>query len=85
MTRHSIFAIAKAKGREYITPEDVTDSFDSGYPAERVRMDVLRTLGRVSGFGAEDESLCAFVASKGPKRRRRSLPADRPGEKGEGR
>lgn len=56
----SIFQIATAAGREYVTPEDVTDSLKSGYGRERVRRDVLKAIGGVCGV--EDASLAAWIA-----------------------
>jgi len=58
----TIFDIAKAEGRDYVTPEDISDSIKSGCPKETLQSDVLKLLGRQAGFGAEDSSLCAFIA-----------------------
>ena len=60
----SVTRIAKNQGRDYITPEDVSEALKK-IPRERVRLDVLAILGKQAGFGAEDPSLCAFVAWKG--------------------
>lgn len=60
----SVTRIAKRNGRDYITPEDVSDALKK-IPKERVRLDVLAILGKQTGFGAEDSGLCAFVAWEG--------------------
>lgn len=60
----SVFDVAKAAGRDYITPEDVSAALDSGADVNVVRLDVLEAIGGPRR-GAEDKSLCAFVAWKG--------------------
>ena len=61
----SVIIIAMSEGRDYITPEDVSEALVK-YPVDVVRKDVLAVLGKAApGFGAEDSSLCAFVAWKG--------------------
>lgn len=59
--------IASENGRNYITPEDVRAAMESGVPMADVRYEVMSVIGKraVGGkwFGAEDASLCAFVAS----------------------
>lgn len=63
----TIFQLAEAQGRDYITPEDVVASIRSGRSIHLVRVDVLRVIGRqpVKGkwWGAEDQSCCAFCAT----------------------
>lgn len=61
-----VTGIAKAEGRDYITPEDVGDALKK-FDADKVRLDVLEVLGKQAGFGAEDKGLCAFVAWEGKK------------------
>lgn len=60
----NIFDIAKEHGRDYITPEDITESIKSEYPHFSLMKDVLATIGKQNEFGCEDTSLCAFVALK---------------------
>ena len=59
-----VAAIAAVAGRNYITPEDVSKAFER-YDPHMVRIDVLEVLGKKTEFGAEDASLCAFVAWEG--------------------
>ena len=59
-----IVEIAKKHQRDYITPEDVSEALGSHEP-NKMRLDTLEVLGRTAGAGAEDSSLCAFVAWKG--------------------
>jgi len=54
-------AIAKADGRDYITPEDITLSVKAGHLSLSLCLDVLDAL---ESGAAEDPSLCAFVAAK---------------------
>ena len=63
---NTVTDIAAQAGRKYITPEDVSKAFKlfSDDP-HRVRIDVLEVLGLQTHFGAEDSSLCAFLAFKG--------------------
>lgn len=56
--------IAHGAGRTYITPEDVSEALQNN-PEEPVRLHTLEVLGKISGFGAEDSGLCAFVAFQG--------------------
>jgi hypothetical protein len=58
----TVLSIARGNGREYITPEDVGEALKVGVPRVDVMAQVLRVLGRIEGSGAEDWSLCAFVA-----------------------
>lgn len=58
----SVISRAEAAGREYITPEDVQDAIDAGEPIADIRLDVLGVIGKALGMGAEDASLCAFLA-----------------------
>jgi len=60
----SVTRIAENDGRDYITPEDVSDALKN-VPKGRVRLDVLAVLGKQTNFGAEDAGLCAFVAWQG--------------------
>jgi hypothetical protein len=62
-TINQVIRISHEKGRDYITPEDVSDALKEGIRPTKVRLDVLEVLG--SGGGAEDWSLCAFVAWRG--------------------
>lgn len=63
---NSITEIAKKHGRNYITPEDVTEALEkSRFSSQRVRLEVLEVLGKQTEYGAEDSSLCAFIAWKG--------------------
>lgn len=62
--QNCITEIAAHEGRDYITSEDVSAALEI-YVAERVRRDVLQVLGKATRFGAEDSSLCAFVAWQG--------------------
>ena len=59
-----VIAIAKADGRDYITPEDVSQAINEDNDVTKVRLDVLEVL---SGWGAEDSGLCAFIAFRGTK------------------
>ena len=56
--------IAMAAGRNYITPEDVASALERN-TADKVRLDVLEVIAKRTNFGAEDYSLCAFVAWTG--------------------
>lgn len=56
--------IAQLDGRGYITPEDVSAALEK-HGADRVRLDVLKVLGKQTAFGAEDSGLCAFIAWRG--------------------
>lgn len=63
---NSIIEIAKKHGRDYITPEDVTEALKrSRFSSQKIRLEVLEVLGKQTECGAEDSSLCAFVAWKG--------------------
>jgi len=71
---NSITEIAKKYGRDYITPEDVREAFKkSRFSSQRVRLEVLEVLAKQTEYGAEDSSLCAFVAWNGKNRKRREL------------
>jgi hypothetical protein len=50
---------AAAEGRTYITPEDVQDAIDAGADRLALYTELLQWIER---RGAEDASLCAFVA-----------------------
>jgi hypothetical protein len=64
---NSVTQIAARAGRKYITPEDVEKAMEAHRnDPDLVRLDVLEVLGKLTNFGAEDPSLCAFVAFEGP-------------------
>lgn len=60
-TAENPWAFAKAAGRDYLTPEDVTNGIEAGASVLVVAQAVLEA---VEGKMAEDASLCAFVALK---------------------
>lgn len=62
-----IIEIAKIRREEkYVTPEDVTDALKlRRFMTQQVREDMLEILGKQTEYGAEDASLCAFLAWKG--------------------
>lgn len=68
---NSIIEIAQKHGRNYITPEDVTEALELPYVGSRcmadnkVRFELLEILGKQTDFGAEDPNLCAYIAWKG--------------------
>lgn len=62
--QNCITEIARRDGRDYVTPEDVGEALKTD-SVEIVRRDVLQVLGKQAGFGAEDASLCAFIAWNG--------------------
>jgi hypothetical protein len=62
---NSITEISRKDGRNYITPEDVTQALEEKSDDNAVRLDVLEVLGRQTDFGAEDGGLCAFIAWRG--------------------
>lgn len=64
---NTVIEIAKKHRRNYITPEDVTEALESDVSDSKIQRDVLEVLGNTAGFGAEDSSLCAFIAWKGHK------------------
>ena len=55
----SLWDLAKADGRDYITPEDVSDAIEKGQSQTDVWLEVLQA---VEAKAAEDASLCAFLA-----------------------
>lgn len=59
-----VVELAKTRGRDYITPEDVSDAIRAGNVPE-VRRDVLEVIAKCAGAGAEDASLCAYIAWRG--------------------
>ena len=65
----SAWAIAKAAGRDYITPEDVTAAVAAGISQTDLWREVLQA---VECGAVEDASCTAFVALKGFKVRRRT-------------
>ena len=63
---NSVIEIAKKYQRDYITPEDVSEALKkSRFSSQRVRLEVLEVLAKQTEYGAEDSSLCAFVAWRG--------------------
>lgn len=56
--------IARKDGRDYITPEDVQASINSGCNRDVLWREVLRVIGKQEGMGCEDVGLTAFVATK---------------------
>lgn len=69
MATNCVTRIAEREGRDYITPEDVTEAFREGASPEAVRLAVLEAIGAATTFAAEDLRLCAFVAFKGNTQR----------------
>lgn len=65
-TAENPWAFAKAAGRDYLTPEDVTAGLEAG---ASVLMTAQAVLQAVEGKMAEDASLCAFIALKAFKDR----------------
>lgn len=66
---NSVIEIAKKHQRNYITPEDVSEALKlSRFSSWKVRLEVLEVLAKQTEYGAEDPSLCAFVAWKGRKK-----------------
>ena len=60
---NSITEIAKKHRRNYITTEDISEALKkSRFSSQRVRLEVLEVLAKQTGYGAEDSSLCAFIA-----------------------
>lgn len=55
----TVWEIAKAEDRDYITPEDITKALESGASAHVLVADVLNAIGCHS---VEDVSLCAHLA-----------------------
>ena len=55
-------AIAKKNERDYITPEDIQDAIDGDAPKIEIWDELLAILGKQRGLGAEDASLCCFLA-----------------------
>jgi len=64
---NAIAQIARGHGRDYITSEDIREAFET-IPVDIVRLHVLEILGNGGGVGAEDSTLCAFVAWSGPEK-----------------
>lgn len=67
---NTVTYLAEQHGRDYITPEDVQEAMNlfGNEDPHRVRIDVLEVLAKLTAFGAEDSSACAFVAFEGPER-----------------
>lgn len=57
-------SIAEQHGRNYVTPEDVSEALASHALKYLIRMEVLALIGAQSKYGIEDASLCAFIAWK---------------------
>lgn len=69
--------VRAAGGRDYVTPEDVAAAVEEdGASAAEVQLEVLRILGRTTGWGAEDAGLCAFVAADLENRAERAKGGD---------
>ena len=63
---NSVIEVAKKHGRNYITPEDVSEALKlSRFASNRVRSEVLEVLAEQTDYGVEDSNLCAFIAWKG--------------------
>ena len=63
---NSVIEIAKKHGRDYITPEDVSEALKlSRFASHRVRSEILEVLAKQTDYGAEDSTLCAFIAWRG--------------------
>ena len=55
--------IAKEKGRDYITPEDVAEAVKRhGQAMLAIQRSILEVISRTTEFGIKDASLCAFIA-----------------------
>ena len=54
--------LAKADDRDYITPEDVQAAIDAEIGKLDLWDELLAILGKQRGLGAEDASLCCFLA-----------------------
>lgn len=70
----SLVEIAKAKGQDYVGPEDVQEAIDAGVSKLDLWEELLGILGGQIDLGLEDKSLCCFVAQEFLPMR--SLPAD---------
>ena len=70
LTMNLIIEVAKTKRTEkYVTPEDVTYALSQRrFSSTDIRMNMLEILGNQTEYGAEDASLCAFLAWKGKRR-----------------
>jgi len=68
MTELSVLRPDPARGRLYITPEDVSDALRLGEMPSAVALDVLRVIGKQTSCGIEDASLCAFIAARALER-----------------
>jgi len=66
---NSIIEIAKKDGRDYVTPKDVSEALkQSRFSSQKVRLEILEILAKQTDYGAEDSSLCAFIAWRGKSR-----------------
>lgn len=54
--------LAKGEERDYITPEDVQAAIDAGVDKFVLWDELLAILGKQRDLGAEDASLCCFIA-----------------------
>lgn len=59
MAETNPWAYARERGRDYLTPEDLTDAIEAGADRDTIWR---ATLDAISRKVAEDKSLCAFVA-----------------------
>ena len=64
----TLTSIAEQHGRNYVTPEDVSEALDSHASKDLIRMEVLALVGRQSKYGIEDAGLCACIAWRGMAR-----------------
>ena len=67
---NKIIEVAEMKRKEkYITPEDVSEALARHQSSiavnAMIREDLLEIIGKQTEYGAEDSSLCAFIAWKG--------------------
>jgi hypothetical protein len=69
MEQNSVTRIAKKAGREYITPEDVSQAIAEGAEKSAVQAAVLEVIGGIALYGAEDSSLCAYIAARYDERK----------------
>lgn len=66
----TIRSFAKKNKREYVTPEDVTASIDSGRDITLVQQELLEIIGGFHSLGTEGTSCCAFVAARAGRMRK---------------
>jgi hypothetical protein len=65
--------------RNTVTPEDVADAVEAGADPSVVATEVLRILGKTTGWGAEDPGLVAFMAAEGEERAARAAAEGKEG------